>query len=150
MGGIVRFRSVAGSRLAGWRSVDRRLGLLIVLVLVVALLASGLVVRLSGQRDGDLVVGAVGDARTREPAPFVELPLAAPDPLASITVEDGPGIRPGGERAGRPTGQRLLDPTGRPYGAPIPFNADIPVPEELVWVLLVGEDRPGHHHRLPP
>ena len=119
---------------------------LLVLVVGVAVFTVGLAVRFVGGREGDVLVGAVDDPRTTQPAAFVEPPLLGPAEVATAdAVADGPGIRPAGAPAvPAASGLRLLDPAGRPYGAPVPFNAAIPVPEGLVWVLLVGSDaRPG-------
>jgi LCP family protein required for cell wall assembly len=42
----------------------------------------------------------------------------------------------------------LLGPDGRPYGAPLVFTSSIPVPADLLFVLVVGSDaRPGEDLR---
>lgn len=145
MSGIVRFWAVDE-----WRDerprLDRRIVVLVATMAAIAVLATTLAVRLVAGREGDILVGAVEDLATTLPSRTVDPPLPGVQPLFEIPDEDGPGIRPPGAPApARPRGvQRLLDPTGRPYGAPIPFNADIPVPPGLVWVLLIGSDaRPG-------
>jgi len=110
----------------------------------------GLAAHLVGSRKGDLVVGAVQDPRTSSPGIVADAPMAEP-PIDQVNPagDDGPGIVAADGRGGpavalQPTGRRLLDANGRPYGAPIPFNASIPVPAGLVWVLLIGSDaRPG-------
>src|SRR5436309_397074 len=34
----------------------------------------------------------------------------------------------------------LLDPDGRPWGAPLVFHSDVPIPDNLVFALVVGSD----------
>jgi len=151
MAGIVRFPPVVRARLAsGLRRVNRRLVPLLVLVVGIAVFTVGLAAHLVGGRKGDLVVGAVQDPRTSSPGIVADAPPAElPIDQVSRPEDDGPGIvaadGSGGPAAAvPPTGRRLLDANGRPYGAPIPFNASIPVPAGLVWVLLIGSDaRPG-------
>lgn len=42
----------------------------------------------------------------------------------------------------------LLDANGRPYGSPLVFRSDVPVPKDLLFVLVVGSDaRPGQNVR---
>ena len=137
--------------MAGWkqprRRRDRWLASVLALVVVASVLAVGLVVRLAGSREGDLIVGAVGDPLVWQPAPSSDHYEPVPVPGTPAGTDDGDTSGAGRPRLrtpGPPSGQRLLDPSGRPYGAPIPFNGDIPVPVGLVWVLLVGSDaRPG-------
>ena len=142
---------VAIGRGTGRHGPDRGLLCLVVLVVGVAVFTVGLAVRLAGSREGGLLVGAVHDPGTTLPVLTPDQPFAgAAAPGARVggsTIEDGPGIvhpEAGGGRRRPPSGERLRDPTGRPYGAPLPFDAAIPVLPDLVWVLLVGSDaRPG-------
>ena len=151
---------------------DRRLIGLVIGVLGVVVLSGGLVVRLAASRDAGVHIGAVKDRRTTLPGSITgqrggegedekggkagkggkdreaDVRRVASDdrPGAATSAEDGPGIRAPGAPgpARRPSGRRLLPPSGRPPKGPIPFNASIPVPDGLVWVLLVGSDaRPG-------
>ncbi len=140
---------VAGWRVGRRHRLSRRRVKILVVALGVALLAAGLSVRLVGSRSGDLVIGAVEDPTTTLPSLTAD--TLGPDATAAAAAvdaaaADGPGIRAPGApgRTGAPSGQGLLDANGRPYGAPVPFNDSIPVPEGLVWVLLIGSDaRPG-------
>ena len=136
--------------------VDRTVIGLMAAVLCLGVLTAGLVLRLASSRDADVHVGAVKDRRTTLPGAITGQAGEEVDgvpqgeledhPDAAASVDDGPGIKPPGAaaEARRPSGRRLLAPTARPRQGPIPFNASIPVPEGLVWVLLVGSDaRPG-------
>ena len=87
------------------------------------------------------------------------LPYGAAQPTDETTITTGgtrPGQTPGGDSgttsipstatpvtvppAGTPEGA----PDGGPYGPALPFAADVPVPDGLVFVLAIGSDaRPG-------
>lgn len=146
---------MAGKLLLVRRRLDGRLLVGFAALLGVAVLAAGLS-RVTASRQPDIYVGTVKDPTTALPGSIGVGGLAGQQAFeaadigggaaATSAVRDEPGIRSPGAAgvARRPTGQRLLDPSGRPYGAPIPFNSKIPVPDGLVWVLLVGSDaRPG-------
>jgi LCP family protein required for cell wall assembly len=98
------------------------------------------------KREADLIVGKPADEATTLPV------TTPPDPAAAATAAaggegpaDGPGADPSGRLRPEPGSRRgLVGPDGRPYGSPVPFNANIPIPRDLVFVLLIGSDaRPG-------
>jgi LCP family protein required for cell wall assembly len=92
---------------------------------LVVLLAAGLVVSACGEkRKGDVVIGK----------PSTTTALAGP------TIVTVPPPQLG--RAPIPEPRRvagLKNPNGRPYGT-IAFTSDVPVPDELVFVLVAGSD----------
>ncbi|MEO5678389.1 MAG: LCP family protein, partial [Acidimicrobiales bacterium] len=103
-------------------------------------------------------VGTVKDPRTSRPVSIADATVGGASSGAGVAIPEPPGAAPGGGAGAlddgpgirgavgprRPSGHRLLDATGRPYGAPAPFNAAVPVPPGLVWVLVIGSDaRPG-------
>jgi polyisoprenyl-teichoic acid--peptidoglycan teichoic acid transferase len=70
----------------------------------------------------------------RRPAARAEVATSSPTSTIAVPVT-GP---PAGGRAD------LLDPDGRPWGAPLVFTSTVPIPAQLVFALVVGSDaRPG-------
>jgi polyisoprenyl-teichoic acid--peptidoglycan teichoic acid transferase len=112
---------------------------------VALLLASGLsAVRLRTNDDAGIVVG-------RPPA-AVQQPLAGPAIVPAPTTTTAPPSRVGSAGAGSEMGSLpepvaqpgLRQPDTEPYGAAIPFVTTEPMPDGLVFVLLIGSDaRPG-------
>ena len=45
-----------------------------------------------------------------------------------------------GKRAGHGSGPGLLDPNGQPWRSPLVFRSNVPVPDDLVFVLVIGSD----------
>lgn len=113
--------------------------------IVVAALA--LVTTLVVLHNSDIVIGETSLAtRKAKAGPNIPTPpseittTAAPAPVAggSGGLHRGTG---GGEPGNAPG---LLPPNGHPYGPAINYVTDIPVPDHLVWILVVGTDaRPG-------
>src|SRR5207248_1131568 len=68
---------------------------------------------------------------------------------STITVVTAPDLSaPRGRTAGTGQAASLLDPDGRPWGSPLVFRSDVPVPADLVFVLVVGSDaRPRNDPR---
>ena len=83
----------------------------------------------------DVVVGKPKSTTTALPGPTV-VPTVPPPDLGRPPI---PEPKPA---AG------LLGPDGRPYGAALQFRSDIPIPGDLVWILVAGSDaRPGEDIR---
>jgi LCP family protein required for cell wall assembly len=120
--------------LRGWISA------LLVLNLLLTAVALGL-----KTGDGDVVVG--------KPSPTTQTPLPGP----TVVVEDAAPVRaraaphdhepepvPLGTRAEVPYTRQLRAPDADQYGQAISFTSDEPVPDDLLFVLVVGSDaRPG-------
>src|SRR4051794_27502316 len=104
----------------------------IVLVVVALVGAGGVALRLhSGHRD--VVIGRPDrSTRTALPGPTVVVPTSA----SVTTVRQGSG---GSLRA--PT---MRWPDASPYGEAVAFDSNVPVPDGLLFVLVIGSDaRPG-------
>lgn len=118
---------------------------------VVALVVSGLVTStVAVVRDRDaghrsLVVGTLeGDVTVAAPTATV-VGASVPQPSTSSSTPVPPAPASGRRGTG---GDPLKDADGRPYGTALFFRSDIPVPADLVFVLVVGSDaRPGHDPR---
>ena len=138
-------------RVRAWLGPQGSVVALVALVLAVVLV--GFVAVAVSRREADLRIGAVEDEAVREPAPTSTTGPAgteAPGAEPGASADDGPGVggtsrrRSGGGGGSYGSYGSLLDPDGRPYGAPVPFDATIAVPAGLVWVLVLGSDaRPG-------
>jgi LCP family protein required for cell wall assembly len=98
---------------------------------VVAVLVAGLLVLRLRSDHGDVVVGRPSKS-TRHALPSSTIVLPTTTTTPPITVS-GPGTR-----------VSMRWPDASPYGAAVPFESDVPVPDGLVFVLVVGSDaRPG-------
>lgn len=83
------------------------------------------------KKHADVVIGS---STTSIEAPG---PTVVPEPV-------DPAARTGAPRDPR----LLLDANGRPYGSPLVFRSSVAVPDDLVFVLVVGSDaRPGQNLR---
>ncbi|MEO5679485.1 MAG: hypothetical protein ABIS47_07450, partial [Acidimicrobiales bacterium] len=76
------------------RPIDRRL--VLVLVVVAALLGTGLTVRLLGARRGDVLVGTVKDPRTSRPVSIADATVGGASSGAGVAIPEPPGAAPGG------------------------------------------------------
>jgi LCP family protein required for cell wall assembly len=86
-----------------------------------------LVVGCADRGPGDLVVGVPTTVATSAPRG----PVIAAEPVPSTTAP----------AQGVPRDPRtLLGPDGRPYGAPLVFDSTVPVPADLLFVLVAGGD----------
>jgi polyisoprenyl-teichoic acid--peptidoglycan teichoic acid transferase len=101
---------------------------------VIAALLAAALVSLQLQTGHDIVLGATdGTTSTALPGPTIVIPP--------------PSVPPTTAAVARP-GYPLKGANGRPYGAPLVFRSDVPVPEDLVFVLVAGSDaRPGEDIR---
>lgn len=81
-----------------------------------------------------VVVGSTSDSTSTVPAE----PAVIPQP------ETPPEQPPPGPRPEPPPAVGLKAPNGRPYGPAIEFTSDIAVPENLVFVLVLGSDARPH------
>jgi LCP family protein required for cell wall assembly len=85
---------------------------------------------------GDIVIGRPS-ITTSTSGPVV---VTEPPPTSAPAV----AARPGGKRDAR----LLLGPDGRPYGSPLVFTSGVPIPADLLFILVVGSDaRPGEDLR---
>ena len=105
-------------------------------------MAAALVAGCSGgdraRAERGLVIGA--STSTSEAAPAPTIP---PDPTTTSTAAP-PATAPPAHVAPKPLGF----PDGSPYGPAVAFSSSIPVPQDLVFVLVVGSDaRPGQDMR---
>lgn len=83
----------------------------------------------------DIVVGKPKSTTTALPGPTV-VPTVPPPDLGRPPIPE-PKPAPG-----------LAGANGHPYGAALQFRSDIPVPGDLVWILVAGSDaRPGEDIR---
>jgi polyisoprenyl-teichoic acid--peptidoglycan teichoic acid transferase len=93
-----------------------------------------------------MLAGACGDKKHADVVIGVTTTsVEAPGP----TVVPEPVEPAAAAGAGAPRDPRLLlDANGRPYGSPLVFRSNVPVPGDLVFVLIVGSDaRPGQNLR---
>ena len=94
------------------------------------------------KRHGDVVIGRPSSTTTTA-APEVTI---ATEPAPSTTTSSAAAAATGARRPGQP--RLLIGPDGRPYGEPLVFTSSVPVPSELLFVLVVGSDaRPGEDLR---
>lgn len=102
-------------------------------VLVVAALSVSALSACGNKKHADVVIGVTTTSMSIE-APG---PTVVPEPVEPPA-------------SGAPRDPRLLlDANGRPYGAPLVFRSTVPVPGDLVFVLIVGSDaRPGTNLRV--
>lgn len=105
---------------------------------VVAALVVAAIVRLQPRHD--IVLGAVkAPATTALPGPTIVVPPPTVAPTVPATARPAAPPRVG-------PGLRAAD--GRPYGSPLEFRSDVPVPADLVFVLVAGSDaRPNEDMR---
>lgn len=126
-----------------------RLRRLVILLLVVDFAAAALVVQL---RTGpaDVVIGRP-PATTQQPRPGATIvveraspPVTAGAPAAAAVVAADPPPVPLRPRPEVGRSRRLRTPDAEQYGAAIEFRSDEAVPEDLLFVLVIGSDaRPG-------
>lgn len=102
---------------------------------LVAAVAAGSLAACGGKTHKDVVIGVPTTATARAGG------------RATVVEDNGP--LGGGSARRSPRDPRLMiGPDGRPYGAPLVFRSDVPVPKELLFVLVVGSDaRPGQNLR---
>ena len=106
------------------------------------------------EREPAIVVGVPQGTQQAPPGPSVV--AAAPDPATPAPVDPaadeggGPGVATAGSggrlhpRAEPAAAPGLARPDGRPWRPAIPFTTSQDVPDELVFVLVIGSDaRPG-------
>ena len=97
-----------------------------------AIAVSSVAVACAHGRHADIAIGTTTTAASRPSSTFT---------VVTAPAAGGPGEGGGGRRRG---GGGLLDADGHPYGPALTFTTDVPVPTDLVWVLVVGTDaRPG-------
>ncbi len=78
-----------------------------------------------------VVVGATSNSTSTVPAE----PAVIPQPESPAELQP-----PAGGRPEPPPAAGLKAPNGRPYGPAIAFTSDIPVPDNLVFILVLGSD----------
>ncbi|HEV7887842.1 MAG TPA: LCP family protein [Acidimicrobiales bacterium] len=81
----------------------------------------------SQARHGDVVIGVPPTVSTTSSSAAVT--IATPPAPSTTTAPRTPR-----------TPRLLIGPDGRPYGAPLVFTSTVPVPAELLFVLVVGSD----------
>lgn len=102
------------------------------MVVVALLAAGGVFLRVRGG-DGDIIVG--------RPEPSTQQALAG----ATVVLPASPTTEPRTSQAARSAGAAVRVPVMRwpdasPYGEAVAFESDVPVPDDLLFVLVVGSD----------
>jgi len=108
-----------------------------VAVALAVLVAAGSASACGSKKHKDVVVGV----------PTTEVATAPRQ--ARIVEEPASSSSASGAARRSPRDPRLMiGPDGRPYGSPLVFRSDVPVPRDLLFILVVGSDaRPGQNLR---
>lgn len=116
----------------------QRAGVLLVVAVLVA--STGVLAAIWRSGAGDVVIGRP-PAPTSTVAPDGPAPLVAGSEAEPPPAPDTPPPEPAASAS-------LARPDGRPWGSAIDFRSAVPVPDRLVFVLVVGSDaRPGEDLR---
>jgi LCP family protein required for cell wall assembly len=106
----------------------------VVLAVVLSALAGAGLAGCGGKTHGDIVIGKP-TSTTAAPGPVV---VTEPPSTTAVVAAGGAKRDP----------RLLLGPDGRPYGAPLVFSSTVPIPGDLLFILVVGSDaRPGEDLR---
>ena len=116
----------------GLRELGRARGGLLALGMSVVVVWVALALLLRGPGDPDVVVGFTGETTSTpptEPARILEPPPTAPAPdgARAELPEPGPAV-----------GLKIAN--GRPFEPAVEFRSEIPIPDDLVFVLVLGSD----------
>lgn len=105
-------------------------------LLIVTFLSLGSWSALRWESSAEVVVGVPEGTSTSTPGPSIPPPTTTTSPprvLGTVTETPEP-----------PPAPALAPPDGAPWPPPIPFVSSVPVPDHLVFVLVIGSDaRPG-------
>lgn len=116
----------------GLRELGRARGGLLALGMSVVVVWVSLVLLLRGPGDPDVVVGFTGETTSTpptEPPRILEPPPTVPSPDGGRAPLPEPGPAVG-----------LKVANGRPFEPAVEFRSEIPIPDDLVFVLVLGSD----------
>lgn len=112
------------------RTIRARTGA-VALVTIVLLVVSAVTVLLRGPDDPDVIIGFTGQTTSTPPA----APPTVVEPPSTLPA--GPGRAPRPE-PGPAVGLKVAN--GRPFEPAVPFRSNIPIPDDLVFVVVIGSD----------
>jgi LCP family protein required for cell wall assembly len=115
------------------RSVRRKRGAVAAIVVVVVVLAAAVGLALRGPSDPTIVVGYTGETLSTPPTEPATIVTEAPTTLPPPDLG-----RPSLPEPGPAVGLKVAN--GQPGAPPIEFVSTLPVPDDLVFVLVLGSD----------